>query len=147
MFLAKNTGAKIVILGYFCYFFSMLNSKSCGKELLGNSCFSWNVHLNDSKTTFVCFVGLFSTDFFTFTWLHVEWPILGPLPFFFYWKWIIFHFLANTDRTLIRGEEGPKCLAAPPTAYIAQTIFSFPVAVDTLGGYNWRHRGDFWIST
>ena len=42
----------------------------------------------------------------------------------------------STDRTLIRGEEGPKCLAAPPTPYMAQAIFSLPVAVDTLGGYN-----------
>ena len=37
---------------------------------------------------------------------------------------------ARTDRTLVRSEEGPKCLAAPPTAYMAQTIFSLPVAVD-----------------
>ena len=49
----------------------------------------------------------------------------------------------TTDRTLIRGEEGPKCLAASPTAYMAQAIFSLPVAFDTLGGYNWRHRGVF----
>ena len=52
----------------------------------------------------------------------------------------------TTDRTLIRSEEGPNCLAAPPTAHMAQVIFSLPVAVDTIGGYNWRHRGDFWIS-
>ena len=51
--------------------------------------------------------------------------------------------LSNTDGTQIRSEEGPKVLAAPPTAYMAQAIFSLPVAVDTLGGYNWRHRGVF----
>ena len=38
-------------------------------------------------------------------------------------------------------------LHAPPTAHMVQSIFSFAVAVDTLGGYNWRHRGDFSIST
>ena len=27
------------------------------------------------------------------------------------------------------------------------SISSFALAVDTLGGYNWRHRGDFPIST
>ena len=48
-----------------------------------------------------------------------------------------------TDRTLIRSEEGPKGLAAPSTAHMAQVIFSLPVAVDTIGGYNWRHHGDF----
>ena len=47
-----------------------------------------------------------------------------------------------TDRTLIRSEEGPKGLAAPPTAYMAQAILSLSVVVDTLGGYNWRHHGD-----
>ena len=52
-----------------------------------------------------------------------------------------------TDRTQIRGEEGPEVLAAPSTAYMAQAIFSLPVGVDALGGYNWRHQGDFWIST
>ena len=51
--------------------------------------------------------------------------------------------LETTDRTLIRSEEGPKGLAAPPTAHTAQVIFSLPLAVDTIGGYNWRHRGDF----
>ena len=56
---------------------------------------------------------------------------------------MIFSELTTTDRTLIRSEEGPKGLAAPPTAHMAQVIFSLPVAVDTLGGYNWRHRGDF----
>ena len=38
-------------------------------------------------------------------------------------------------------------LHAPPTAHMVQSIFSFAVAVDTLGGYNWRHHGDFSIST
>ena len=38
-------------------------------------------------------------------------------------------------------------LHAPPTAHMVQSIFLFAVAVDTLGGYNWRHRGDFSIST
>ena len=51
--------------------------------------------------------------------------------------------LSFTDQTLIRSEEGPKGLAAPLTAYMAKAMFSLPVAVDTLGGYNWRHRGDF----
>ena len=48
-----------------------------------------------------------------------------------------------TDGTLIRAEEGPKVLASPPTAYMAQANFSVAVADYTLGGYNWRHRGDF----
>ena len=52
-----------------------------------------------------------------------------------------------TDGTLIRAEEGPKVLASPPRAYMAQGFFSFAIAVYTLGGYNWRHRGDFRIST
>ena len=43
--------------------------------------------------------------------------------------------------------EGPNCYMPPPTAHMVQSIFSFAVAVDTLGGYNWRHRGDFSIST
>ena len=42
---------------------------------------------------------------------------------------------------------GTQLLHAPPTAHMVQSIFSFAVAVDTLGGYNWRHRGDFSIST
>ena len=42
---------------------------------------------------------------------------------------------------------GTQLLQAPPTAHMVQSIFSFAVAVDTLGGYNWRHRGDFSIST
>ena len=37
-------------------------------------------------------------------------------------------------------------LHAPPTAHMVQSISSLAVAVDTLGGYNWRHRGDFSIS-
>ena len=49
----------------------------------------------------------------------------------------------STDGTQIRSEEGPKVLAAPPTAYMVQTIFLLAVAVNTLGGYNWRHHGDF----
>ena len=52
-----------------------------------------------------------------------------------------------TDGTLIRAEEGPIVLASPPTAGMAQTNFSFAVAEYTLGEYNWRHRGDFQIST
>ena len=48
-----------------------------------------------------------------------------------------------TDGTLIRAEEGPKVLASPPTAYMAQTFFSLAMAVYSLGGHNWRHRGDF----
>ena len=38
-------------------------------------------------------------------------------------------------------------LHAPPTADMVRSISSFAVAVDTLGRYNWRHRGDFSIST
>ena len=41
---------------------------------------------------------------------------------------------------------GTQSFSRPPTAYMAQAIFSLPVTVDTLYGYNWRHRGDFWIS-
>ena len=41
-----------------------------------------------------------------------------------------------TDRTLIRAEEGPKVLAPPPTAYMAQANFSLAVAEYTFGGYN-----------
>ena len=39
-----------------------------------------------------------------------------------------------TDRTLIRAEEGPKVLAPPPTAYMAQANFSRVVAEYTLNG-------------
>ena len=42
---------------------------------------------------------------------------------------------------------GTQLLHAPPTAHMVQSIFSFAVAVDTLGRYNWRHHGDFSIST
>ena len=49
----------------------------------------------------------------------------------------------STDGTLIRAEEGPKVLASPPTAYMAQVIYFVAMADYTLGGYNWRHRGDF----
>ena len=42
---------------------------------------------------------------------------------------------------------GTQLLHAPPTAHMIQSIFLFAVAVYTLGGYNWRHRGDFSIST
>ena len=48
-----------------------------------------------------------------------------------------------TDGTLIRAEEGPKVLASPPTAYMAQAIYLVAMADYTLGGYNWRHHGDF----
>ena len=48
-----------------------------------------------------------------------------------------------TDRTLIRAEEGSKVLASPPTAYVAQANFSLAVAEYILGGYKWRHRGNF----
>ena len=48
-----------------------------------------------------------------------------------------------TDGTLIRAEEGPKVLASPPTAHMAQAFFSLAMAVYTLGGYDWRHRGVF----
>ena len=58
-----------------------------------------------------------------------------------------FHIFLTTDGTLIRAEEGPKVLHAPPTAHMVQSISSLVTAVDTLGGYNWRHRGDFSIST
>ena len=55
--------------------------------------------------------------------------------------------LLRADGTLIRAEEGPKVLASPPTAYIAQANSSLAVVEYTLGGYNWRHRSDFQIST
>ena len=48
-----------------------------------------------------------------------------------------------TAGTLIRAEEGPKVLASPPTAYVAQANFSLAVAEYILGGYKWRHRGNF----
>ena len=48
-----------------------------------------------------------------------------------------------TDGTLIRAEEGPNVLASPPTAQMSQAFLSLAVAIYTLGGYNWRHRGDF----
>ena len=59
------------------------------------------------------------------------------------WKRILFNILVYTDGTLIRAEEGPKVLASPPTAYMAQAIYLVAMADYTLGGYNWRHRGDF----
>ena len=55
--------------------------------------------------------------------------------------------IAYTDGTLIRAEEGPKVLHAPLTAHMVQSIPTLAVAVDTLGEYKWRHRGDFSIST
>ena len=58
-----------------------------------------------------------------------------------------FYIQSNTDGTLIRAEEGPKVLHAPPTAHIVQSIPILAVAVDTLGEYIWRHSGDFSIST
>ena len=42
---------------------------------------------------------------------------------------------------------GTQLLHAPPTAHMVYSISSIIVAVDTLGGYNWRHRCDFPIST
>ena len=39
-----------------------------------------------------------------------------------------------TDGTLIRAEEGPKVLASPPTAQMAQAFLSLAVAIYTLGG-------------
>ena len=53
----------------------------------------------------------------------------------------------TTDGTLIRAEEGPKVLHAPPTAHMVQSIPTLAVAVDALGEYKWRHHGDFSIST
>ena len=38
---------------------------------------------------------------------------------------------------------GTQLLHAPPTAHMVHSISSLAVAVDTLGGYNWRHRGVF----
>ena len=38
-----------------------------------------------------------------------------------------------TDGTLIRAEEGPKVLASPPTAYMAQAIYLVAIADYTLG--------------
>ena len=51
--------------------------------------------------------------------------------------------IETTDRTLVRAEEGPKVLHAPLTAHMVQSIFTLEVAVDNIGGYNWRHHGDF----
>ena len=42
---------------------------------------------------------------------------------------------------------GTQLLHAPPTVHMVHSISSLAVAVDTLGGYNWRHRGNFSIST
>ena len=57
---------------------------------------------------------------------------------------LCFHLrVAITDGTLIRAEEGPKVLASPPTAFMAQAIYLVAVADYTLGEYNWRHCGDF----
>ena len=46
-----------------------------------------------------------------------------------------------------KSEGGTHLLHAPPTAHMVHSIFSLAVTVDTLGGYHWRHRGDFSIST
>ena len=53
----------------------------------------------------------------------------------------------NYRRDPNKSGGGTQLLHAPPTAHMVRSIFSFAVAVDTLGGYNWRHRGDFSIST
>ena len=37
-------------------------------------------------------------------------------------------------------------LHAPPTVPMVQSIPTLAVAVDTIGGYNWRHQDDFSIS-
>ena len=62
----------------------------------------------------------------------------------------IIYFLKNlftndyyTERPNIRNEEGPKVLAPPPTAHMAQPIFSLGVAVGTLDKFEWRLHGDF----
>ena len=57
------------------------------------------------------------------------------------------HFPCEYRRDPNKSGGGTQLLHAPPTAHMVQSIFSFAVAVDTLGGYNWRHRGDFSIST
>ena len=44
------------------------------------------------------------------------------------------HSTARTDWTLIRAEEGPKVLASPPRAKMAQTNFLFAVVDNTLDG-------------
>ena len=44
-----------------------------------------------------------------------------------------------TDGTILRAEAGPQALAPPPTAHCVQKIFTLTVAIDTLGGYKWRH--------
>ena len=41
---------------------------------------------------------------------------------------------------------GTQLLHAPPTAHMVHSISSLAVAVDTIGGYNWRHCGDFSVS-
>ena len=53
------------------------------------------------------------------------------------------HFHKFTEGTVIRGVEGPKVLAPPPTAH---TNISFPLlwaAVHTLGEYKFFYPGFF----
>ena len=53
----------------------------------------------------------------------------------------------NYRRDPNKSGGGTQLLHAPPTAHMVHSISSLAVAVDTLGRYNWRHRGDFSIST
>ena len=53
-----------------------------------------------------------------------------------------------TDGTILRAEAGPSAVGPPPLkAHFVQIILTLTVAIDTLGEYKWRHRGDFRIST
>ena len=53
----------------------------------------------------------------------------------------------NYRRDPNKSGGGTQIVASPPTAYIAQANFSLALAEYILGEYNWRHRGDFSIST
>ena len=72
-------------------------------------------------------------------------------------KWV-FHYLSsqrnprNHQNFIYRRDHfkswgGTLSLSTPTTAHCFQTILTLTVAVDTLGGYKWRHHSDFWIST
>ena len=54
---------------------------------------------------------------------------------------------AHTEGTIIRGVEGPKVLAPPPTAHTNIFFPSLWAAVYTLGEYKFFHPGFFWNSS
>ena len=49
----------------------------------------------------------------------------------------------DTEGTIIRGVEGPKVLAPPPTAHINASFLLLWAAVYTLGKDNFFHPGFF----